>query len=35
MAQLHDFNFTIADETKLLAKIMLAAGELEHLTKNA
>jgi tRNA nucleotidyltransferase (CCA-adding enzyme) len=33
MAQLHDFNFTIAEDTKLLAKEILDSGELSHLTK--
>lgn len=33
MAQLHFFDFCIADETKLLAKEILKTGELDHLTK--
>ena len=33
MAQLHDFGFKIADETKLLIKEILLSNELKHLTK--
>lgn len=33
MAQLHSFNFTIAEDTKLLAKKIRDAGELSYLTK--
>jgi len=33
MAQLHEFSFSIADETRLLVKDILDSGELNHLTK--